>query len=378
MDKQQVLVLGAGYAGLMAALRLAPHTRVTLVDPSTVFTERIRLHERAAGRPDVTRPLEVLTRRAGLVHVAARATGIDPAARRITTDDGRRLPYDRLVYALGSRTPGPGERAYTPETAAELHKRLLDGSGALTVVGGGLTGIELAAEIAESQRAWQVRLVIGGEIGTGLSAKGRAHVRTTLTGLGVRIEEGRRVAGPEDVDADAVVWATSMTANTALAEAAGIALDPSGRIRVDDALRSVSHPEIYAVGDAAAMATAAAGPLRMACATALPAGVHAASSIIAETRGRQPEPLRFRSWMQCVSLGRRDGLIQLVRADDSARERVLRGGPAARVKEQVVRSTVSALRLAARRPGVVPFIPGMSGRGRTVAGRGGGRAGWRG
>ncbi|MEU5274103.1 FAD-dependent oxidoreductase [Streptomyces hygroscopicus] len=360
MEKQQVVVVGAGYAGLMAALRLAPHTRVTLVEPNTVFTERVRLHERAAGRPDVTHPLDALTRRAGIVHVAARATRLDPADRRITTDDGRRLRYDRLVYALGSRTPDPGERAYTPETAAELHKRLLDGPGELTVVGGGLTGIELAAEIAESQRAWKVRLVTGGEIGTGLSAKGRAHVRTALTGLGVRIEEGRRVAGPEDVDADAVVWATAMTANTALAEAAGIALDPTGRIRVDDALRSVSHPEIYAVGDAAAMATPSAGSLRMACATALPAGVHAASSIIAETRGRRPGPLRFRYRMQCVSLGRRDGLIQWVRADDSPRERVLRGGLAARTKEQVVRSTVSMLRLAARHPGAVPLVPGMS------------------
>jgi hypothetical protein len=60
-----------------------------------------------------------------------------------------------------------------------------------------------------------------------------------------------------------------------------------------------------------------------------------------------------------VSLGRHDGLIQLVRADDSARERVLTGRPAARVKEQVVRSTVRTLRLAARRPGVLRLVPGL-------------------
>ncbi|MEU2428859.1 FAD-dependent oxidoreductase [Streptomyces sp. NPDC007861] len=102
----QVLVLGAGYAGLMAALRLAPHARVTLIDPSDRFTERVRLHELAAGRPDVTHPLSRFLRSTGVSHITARATAIDPAAREVTTDDGRRLPYDRLVYALGSRTTG--------------------------------------------------------------------------------------------------------------------------------------------------------------------------------------------------------------------------------------------------------------------------------
>ncbi|MFI0816660.1 NAD(P)/FAD-dependent oxidoreductase [Streptomyces sp. NPDC021098] len=359
MEKQQVLVLGAGYGGLLAALRLAPHAHVMLVDPSDRFTERVRLHERAAGRPEVTHPLTALLRGTGITHVAARATRIDPAARRVDTDDSRRLPYDRLVYALGSRTPDAGEAAFTPETAAELHKRLLDGPGELAVVGGGLTGIELAAELAESHRDWRVRLLTTGEIGGGLSARGRAHVVKALGALGVRIEEGHRVARPEDIDADTVVWAASMRANTGLAEDAGLALDAAGRIRVHTDLRSVSHPGIYAVGDAAAVTSPLAGPLRMACATALPAGSHAASAIIAEARGRQPKPLAFRYVLQCVSLGRRDGLVQFVRADDTPRNLVLRGAAAARVKEQVVRSTVRLLRLAARRPDAVGRVPGM-------------------
>ncbi|MBL1097627.1 FAD-dependent oxidoreductase [Streptomyces sp. 205] len=187
-------------------------------------------------------------------------------------DNGRELPYDRLVYALGSRTADPGERAFTPETAAEPHKRLLDGPGELSVVGGGLTGLEPAAEVAETQREWRVRLVTGGAIGPGLSPKGRAHARATLTGIGVRIEESRTVARPEDLGSDAVV--------------------------------------------------------RAAC------------------HGR---------W----SLGRPGGLIQAVRADDSPRDVVLRGGMAARVKEQVVRSTIHLLRPAARRPGAFAHLPGF-------------------
>ncbi|WP_078843965.1 NAD(P)/FAD-dependent oxidoreductase [Streptomyces albus] len=365
--EHRVVVIGAGYSGLLSALCLAPHHRVTLIDPADHFTERVRLHELAATGREVTHPLSrFLGRRPGpgAEHVASRATAIDTANRLVRTDDGRALPYDRLVYALGSRTDtsggalGTGDRAYTAETAAELRKRLADGCGALAVVGGGLTGIETAAELAESHPDWEIRLLTSGEPGPGLSPRGRAHVRAFLRDHGVRVEEGRRVATADEADADAVFWATAMRARTELAERAGIALDPAGRIRVDPTLRSLSHPEIYAVGDAAAASTPASGPLRMACATAVPTGIHAAHVITAELRGRERRPLRFGYVIQCVSLGCGDGLIQSVRRDDSPRERALTGRPAARVKEQVVRSTVHALSLAARHPAALRFLPG--------------------
>ncbi|MEV0780745.1 FAD-dependent oxidoreductase [Streptomyces sp. NPDC050428] len=361
--KQRVVVVGAGYAGLMCALRLARHARVTLVDPADRFTERVRLHERAAGRPDVTHPLGSFLRPTGISHVAARAVAIDAAAREVRTDDGRVLPYDRLVHALGSRTRSAGlgdrDRAYTVESGTELHKRLQDGPGALTVVGGGLTGIELATELAETHPRWSVGLLTEDIVGPGLSEKGRAHVRTVLATRGVRVEEGRRIAGPDDIDTDVVVWAASMTPNTELARAAGIAIDARGRVEVDTSLRSVSHPEVYAVGDSAAGHTATAGSLRMGCAAALPSGSQAATAIIAELGGAEPKPLRFSYLLQCLSLGRHDGLVQFVRADDSPRERVLTGRPAAYVKECIVRSTVGALRQASRRPDLVARIPGF-------------------
>lgn len=354
----RVLVLGAGYAGLMAALRLAPHTRVTLVDPADRFTERVRLHERAAGRPDVTHPLAAFLRGTGITHVTARAAVLDPAARLVTTDDGRGLPYDRLVYALGSRTLLPAgadardTRAYTAESAAGLHKHLRDRPGSVAVVGGGLTGVEMAAELAETYGAGgtPVSLLTAGAVGEGLSTRGAGHVRSVLRARGVRISEGHRVAHPDEVAADVVVWAASLAPRTGLARDAGLPLAPSGRIAVDARLRSPAHPEIYVPGDAGAAATEAAGPLRMACATALPTGAHAAMSIIRELRGEEPEALRFGYVLQCLSLGRSDGLVQFVRPDDSPRARTLTGRAAAFAKEQVVRSTVRALRTASRRP----------------------------
>ncbi|MFG2631120.1 NAD(P)/FAD-dependent oxidoreductase [Streptomyces sp. NPDC048473] len=362
--KEHVLVVGAGYAGLRAALNLAPHVRVTLIDPADRFTERVRLHEKATGRPDVTHSLRTFLRPAGVTHIPALITRIDTASAEVHTDTGRVLGYDRLVYALGSRTAGVGgpgasdERVYTAESAAELHKRLLDGPGSLAVVGGGLTGIELATELAEFQPRWQVQLITGGEIAPSVSDKARAHIRSVLVDRGVRIEEHRRVNGPQDIDADVVVWSASMVPNTELAIASGLDVEPRGQIRVNSALRSVSHPGIYVAGDAAAAQTPSSGPIRMACATALPLGAHAAASVVRDLRGEDPKPLQFSYTAQCISLGRHDGMIQLVREDDSPRDLCLTGKPAAMVKEQVVRNTVRTLRVASRSPRAAGLLPG--------------------
>ncbi|MFD7959752.1 NAD(P)/FAD-dependent oxidoreductase [Streptomyces zaomyceticus] len=352
----RVLVLGAGYSGLMTALRLGPHARVTLVDPADHFTERVRLHERAAGRPDVTHSLARFLHRTGIEHVPARAVALDPEARLVTTDDGRRLPYDRLVYALGSRTALPAttgdSRAYTAESADALHKHLKDRPGTVAVVGGGLTGIEMATELAETYGplGTSVRLVSGGRVGAGLSPRGAAHVHRILQARGVQVEEGRRVETPDEIDADVVVWAASLVPNTELAVAAGLTLAPSGRVAVDASLRSVSHPEIYVPGDAgAATAADAGGELRMACATALPTGIHTAKSIARDLSGEEPEPFAFGYHFQCISLGRRDGLIQFVSPDDAPRDRLLTGRAAAVFKELVARGATWFIRRSARR-----------------------------
>lgn len=367
VKEKHVVVLGAGYAGLRAALQLDRHVRVTLVTQDGLFTERVRLHERAAGRPHVAHSLASLLKTTDVTHITARATRIDTAASEVHTDAGHVLGYERLVYALGSRTAGidsndSSERVYSAESAAQLHKRLRDGPGSITVVGGGLTGIELATELAESRKDWEVRLTTGGEIAPSVSAKGRSHIRSVLLDRGVRIEEGRHVHGPAGIDTDVVVWSASMVPNTELAIEAGLAFDDRGQLVVDPTLRSVSHPQVYVAGDAAAVQTAASGTIRMACATALPLGYHAADSVARELRGQEPRPFKFTYQAQCMSLGRHDGLLQLVNDDDSPRDRVLTGRLAAMIKEQVVRTTVRTIRMDARHPRAARFVPGANAR----------------
>ena len=100
-------------------------------------------------------------------------------------------------------------------------------------------------------------------------------------------------------------------------------------------MRSVSHPDVYAVGDAALAHGPVGNSLRMSCASGIPMSWQAADSIVARlTGGRLPRtPLGYVH--QCISLGRRDGLIQMVTTDDRARSFAPGGRLAARYKELV-------------------------------------------
>ena len=122
---------------------------------------------------------------------------------------------------------------------------------------------------------------------------------------------------------------------------------------VDAMLRSISHPFVYGAGDA--VAPPGRTPIRMACATALPLGAHAADNVAREQTGRTLKAFRFGYALRCISLGRHDGLIQWVDPYDVPKERMLKGRTAAWVKEQICRSTVRVIRL--ERMGVSYFRP---------------------
>lgn len=351
----RIVILGAGYAGMTAAVSLVGRTRrrddvrITVVNATERFTERLRLHQTASGQE--TADLRLPDLLAGVEFVCGWVTGVDVAARTVRVDDERVLEYDTLVYALGgvtdtSAVPGADEHAYTLDSRhdAELLAARLATAGTVAVCGSGLTGVEAAAELAERHPHLDVVLLGREEPGTGMGPRAAAYLRGALDRLGVRVRGGVEIikvlpdsvalAGGETVAADVVLW-TSGVRVSPLAQ--GLEADERGRIVTDAALRSVTCPEVYVVGDAAAVRQRF-GVLHGTCQSGMPTGAHAAISIVRELNGKAPKPFRFGYIHAPVSLGRRDAVIQFTKPDGSPRKITLTGRRAVWYKETVTAS----------------------------------------
>ncbi|KXO99476.1 NAD(P)/FAD-dependent oxidoreductase [Tsukamurella pseudospumae] len=335
----KVVVIGAGYAGTIAANRLTRKSDVdvTVVNPRADFVERVRLHEHVAGSGTALTPLaEMLDPRIRLIVGSVDTIGDGT----VVLADGTSLPFDRLVYAAGGAPTAPsGTYAVgaleTAEQARSALAALPDGA-AVTVVGGGLTGIETAAEVAESRPDLRVRLLSEGEVGASLGPGARARVRRELDRLGVVIERGRFDGAVDGL----VLWAIA-TQVSDLAARSGVAVDEAGRVLVDEFLRSVSDPRIVAVGDGAAVPGQ-----RLSCQTALPQGAHGADNLARELAGKSARRYSMGYTGQNVSIGRKRAVIQAARRDDTPTRIHFGGAAAAVVKEQVCRMARGAAHTA--------------------------------
>ena len=170
---------------------------VTLINPRPEFVHRIRLHQLAAGSHDAVVDYErILADQIRLV--VDTVTRVDAARRRVALASGGTVSYDYLVYAVGSGSavpgvPGAAEFAHPVATLEEAQRlrAVVDAApttAGITVVGGGSTGIEVAAELAEAGRS--VTLVCGGLLGPYLHPRGRRSVAKQLARLGVTVLDG--------------------------------------------------------------------------------------------------------------------------------------------------------------------------------------------
>ncbi|MEU9199381.1 FAD-dependent oxidoreductase [Streptomyces sp. NPDC048332] len=367
-QQHRIIVLGAGYSGAIAAGRLAKRLRredvaITLVNAEPDFVERVRLHQLATGQELAPRPFSEMFAGTGVALRYAKVTAVDPDRKHVTvtdtdtateSDGAEELPYDTLVYALGSGwnsqgVPGTAEHAHEISGrpgALRLRERLagLDAGQQVLVIGGGLTGLEAATEFAEARPDLDIALAVRGGLGDTLSPKGREHLRKVIDRLGITVHEQTAVTevAPDHVTAeDGTAIPASVTVWTAgfavhpIARATALEVSDTGQIVVDATMRSLSHPDVYAIGDAALVAGPGDKPLRMSCASGVPTAWQAADAIAARLTGTKLPTTPLRYFNQCISLGRKEGLIQYVTADDRAVSAALTGRLAAFYKELV-------------------------------------------
>lgn len=373
--KHRIVVLGAGYAGAYAAgilaRRLSPvDVEITVVNAVPEFVERLRGHQLAAGHRVEAPKLAETFAGTGIRLRVARVAAVYPERQIVVVADaggGGEVGYDTLVYALGSGVadhgvPGVAEHAFdvaSRPSALCLRERLdeLEGrggageGGSVVVVGDGLTGIETATELAEARPGLSVALIARGELGARLGAGARGHLGRACERLGINVLEHTSVeavesarvlcAGGTVLASDATVWTAGFAVGP-IAAAGGLEVSEDGRIVVDRTMRSVSHPNVYAVGDSVYAVGGNGRPLPMSCASAGYTGRQAIEAIVGRLTGGKVPHTKLAYTFNHISLGRRDGMLQPVDDDWRAKPRYVGGRKAARIKVAIVKGSLWA------------------------------------
>jgi NADH dehydrogenase len=361
--RPRVVIVGGGFAGLGAIQRLRKSDiDVVLVDKHDYHTFQPLLYQVATGlleQPAVGHPIRDLVHKQPNARIHQdTVTAIDLDAREVRFDELDPLTYDYLVLGLGAEVnffgvEGAPEHAfplYTLADAVRLKNHVLktweaadrkptlidDGALNVVVVGGGPTGIETAGALAELYRGvftkdypdvtpGQARIILV-EAGPAIFPMFKPNLRTyaeeALAKRGVEVHTGEVVASvtPRRVtlksgtvlDAHTLVWGAGLQANQ-LVQSLGVELGRGNRIIVDDELRIPSHPDVYAVGDIAAITDAKTDQvLPQLGSVALQAGEHAGDTIARRVAGKQAKPFRYRDKGTMAAIGRGAAVVQML------------------------------------------------------------------
>jgi NADH:ubiquinone reductase (H+-translocating) len=350
---QRILVLGAGFAGLWSAIGAARRLRelgigpddiqIVVVNRTAWHSIRVRNYE-----PDLSEtriPLAQVLGPIGVRHIEGEVTDIDVSQRRVacsTSGGTESLPYDRLVFALGSclvRPPirGLAEHAFDVDTyeAATLlndhiamlaFRRASSGQYNALVVGGGLTGIEVATEMFGKLRAviadasvckhtHSPRVIIADRqpwIGSDMGESARPVIAEALGTLGIETrvgvsvvfvdEDGATLTSGERIDAATVVWCAGIQAHP-LTACFPVERDRLGRLPVDSSLKIKTVAAEFAAGDVAWLPIDGIHSSVMSCQHGRPMGRFAGHNVVCDLLGQPMLPLSIDWYVTCLDLG---------------------------------------------------------------------------
>ena len=342
----RILVLGAGFAGLWAAIgaarkidqigAAASEVEILVVDRNDYHNIRVRNYE--VDLNDVTIPLADVLDPIGVNHMRAEVQAVDPSARHVTVETAvgqQCLTYDRLVLTLGSQLvrpaiPGLAVHGYDVDTyvaAARLDAHLdelgkqapSEGRSTVVVVGAGFTGIEVATEMpAKLDRAHlsgQRRIVLvdpNANVGMTIGEHSRQTIHGALSALGVEtrlnvsvisvLANGIKLSSGEFISAKTVVWCAGMQASP-VGAAFATERDRHGRLLVDRFMRATGLRHVFAAGDVASSVIDGIHSTVMSCQFARPMGRFAGHNVVADLFSLPMLPLQIDSYVTVLDLG---------------------------------------------------------------------------
>jgi len=366
----RILVLGGGFAGLWSALAasrareiLGADIEITLLNDTRWHSIRVRNYE--ADLSDTRVELDSVLAPVGVRRLEGTVTGMDVAHRIVTYDAGgtpQRIDYDRLVFALGSRLvrpPIPGLSGYvfdidTYQAAMRLNAhiaKLPTGGSTVLVVGGGLTGIEAAAEMPAKLRAAGItapRVILADHaprIGSDMGDEAVPVIEEALRVLGVEMRGGVSIAavdargatlqGGERIETETVVWCAGMRAHP-LTSAFPVERDRLGRLPVDSTLKIQGLSAEFAAGDASSFLIDGIHGCVMSCQHGRPMGRFASHNAVCDLLGRPMLPLSIAWYTTILDLGAWGALY----TEGWERKLVSHGATAKRTKELINRERI--------------------------------------
>ena len=363
-DLHHVVVIGAGFGGLQTVHSLAgAPVRITVIDRRNHHLFQPLLYQVATASlatSEIAWPIRhLLRRRREVTTLLASVVGVDKSKRRVVLCDGGVLNYDTLVIATGARHAYFGHDDWEPfapglktlEDATTIRRRILRAfeeaeretdpgrrQALLTfvVIGAGPTGVELAGTIAELARLTLVeefrnfdtrtaRVILieaGPRVLPAFREELSSYAQDVLEKLGVEVRVGQAVTectaagvirGSEAIAASTVVWAAGVQAYPA-AEWVGIPADRSGRAIVEPDLTAPGHPEIFILGDTAAVTAPDGQPVPGIAPAAKQQGSHVAATIRARLNGETAgKPFHYKHPGSLATIGKRRAVIDFGR-----------------------------------------------------------------
>jgi NADH dehydrogenase len=361
--RPRVLILGGGFAGVGAAQKLEKaDADVVLVDRHDYHTFQPLLYQLATGLLETTAVghslRDLLSRHGNTTVHKAQVSGIDLDKRTVEFEEIGPISYDYLVFGLGaevnffgtSGAPAHAFPMYTLPHATRLKDHLLerweaadrdpslieDGALNVVVVGGGPTGVETAGAIAElyrgdflkdypsvaREKARVILVEAGPELFPMFKPKLREYAGKALTDRGVEVMTGAAVASVEPtrvtlksgetLQAHTLVWGAGLQGNP-LVQSLSLDLERGNRIGVGPDLTLPGRPDVYVVGDIAAITDSKTEEvLPQLGSVALQSGEHAGKTIAARIADKETMPFAYRDKGTMATIGRGAAVVQML------------------------------------------------------------------